>query len=148
MLDWELPLYEQLSVRVARTPVRVDRVLDDGDVLEFGGGALAIASPGHTPGSVALYLSAPNVLFTGDAVARAPDGSVILGVFNVAPKQAARTFDRLAKLNAAVVCFGHGVPLTEDPSHVEDGRTAMPPLRVRKSRSDTRRSGGTSAVAR
>jgi glyoxylase-like metal-dependent hydrolase (beta-lactamase superfamily II) len=52
-------------------PPRIDRELADGDELSFGDGAIAIAVPGHTPGSVAIYLPEHQVLFTGDAAARA-----------------------------------------------------------------------------
>jgi glyoxylase-like metal-dependent hydrolase (beta-lactamase superfamily II) len=38
-------------------PARVDRELADGDRLEWGGeGAGVLHVPGHTPGSIALYL--------------------------------------------------------------------------------------------
>jgi glyoxylase-like metal-dependent hydrolase (beta-lactamase superfamily II) len=54
------------------------------------------------------------VLFAGDAAARRPDGAVMGGVFNVDRAQAAASFRRLAALDVAVVCFGHGEPLTQD----------------------------------
>ena len=114
LLDWERPLYEQVNVRVVAEPVGVNRVVDDGDVLDFGGGARVVATPGHTPGSIAIYLPGPNILLTGDAVARTGEGKVILGVFNSNPTQAARSFRRLANLNPAIICFGHGEPLTEE----------------------------------
>ncbi len=127
LLDWERPLYEQYSVKVLPDPVKVDRVLKDGDVLAFGGGARAVAAPGHTPGSVAFHLPGPNVLFTGDAVARAQDGTVILGVFNADPAQAADSLRRLAKLNPEMVCFGHGEPLIEDAAaQLRKATTRMP----------------------
>ena len=37
-------------------PPRIDRELNDGDELPFGDGAVAVAAPGHTPGSVAIHL--------------------------------------------------------------------------------------------
>ena len=113
LLDWERPLYEKVSVQIEAQPVKVDRILDDGDVLDFGGGARIIAVPGHTPGSIAIHLPATHTLFTGDAIARMPDGQVILGVFNCNPAQAAASFCRLADLNPVIVCFGHGDPLIE-----------------------------------
>ena len=54
------------------------------------------------------------MLFTGDAVARREDGTVICGVFNVDRAQAAASLRRLAELDVAVACFGHGEPLTGD----------------------------------
>jgi glyoxylase-like metal-dependent hydrolase (beta-lactamase superfamily II) len=58
----------------------------DADVLDLGSvQAVALAVPGRTPGSVAFYLPDPRVLFTGDTIARSPDGRVGLGVFNADP---------------------------------------------------------------
>lgn len=114
LLDWERPLFERVYVPGMADPVRVDRLVDDGDVLPFGGGARAVAAPGHTPGSVAFHLPDRGVLLTGDTVARTEDGRVILGVFNADPSQAAASFRRLAELEPRLVCFGHGEPLTED----------------------------------
>jgi glyoxylase-like metal-dependent hydrolase (beta-lactamase superfamily II) len=117
LADWERPLFEQISEHMPAAPpapVRVDSELEDGDVPGFADGARAIAVPGHTPGSVALYLSGPRVLFTGDAMARRPDGQVIPGVFNVDPARTLASFRRLAAINAEVACFGHGDPLTHN----------------------------------
>jgi glyoxylase-like metal-dependent hydrolase (beta-lactamase superfamily II) len=51
-------------------PVPVDRVLEDGDVIEVGSQRLmAITLVGHTPGSVALHLDVEGGhLFTGDSL--------------------------------------------------------------------------------
>ncbi len=49
--------------------MRIDRELDHGDELAFGGGAVAVALPGHTPGSTGFYLPGPRVLFAGDTAA-------------------------------------------------------------------------------
>ncbi|MUN37967.1 MBL fold metallo-hydrolase [Actinomadura litoris] len=117
LADWERPILEQARKQLPAeppAPVHVDHELDDGDVLDFGGGAQAVAAPGHTPGSVALHLPGPKVLFTGDTVARTPDGSVILGVFNADPPAAAASFQRLAALDTEIACFGHGEPLTQN----------------------------------
>jgi glyoxylase-like metal-dependent hydrolase (beta-lactamase superfamily II) len=47
-----------------RTP---DRLLSDGDILDFGKTRLeVIHTPGHTPGHVSLYCEREGVLFTGD----------------------------------------------------------------------------------
>ena len=120
LADWEQPLFEQVRSRLPAQPAtplippRIDRELADGDELGFGDGAMALAVPGHTPGSVALYLPRHRVLFTGDAVARGQQGKVICGVFNVDRAQAATSLRRLATLDAEVACFGHGEPLTRN----------------------------------
>jgi glyoxylase-like metal-dependent hydrolase (beta-lactamase superfamily II) len=117
LADWERPLYDQVMSQLPAQPVtppRIDREIGDGDELGFGDGAVAVTVPGHTPGSVALYLPRHRVLFTGDAVGRRPDGTVICGVFNVNRAQAAASLRRLAGLDATVACFGHGEPLAHD----------------------------------
>lgn len=58
-------------------PCRVDRELVDGEVLDIATGALVVATPGHTDGSMALFLQRPRVLFTGDTVAE-HQGQIVL----------------------------------------------------------------------
>lgn len=59
----DLPLYNGMDVQAAflamKTPelTEVDQLLKDGDVLQWGGyQADVIHTPGHTPGSLCLYL--------------------------------------------------------------------------------------------
>jgi glyoxylase-like metal-dependent hydrolase (beta-lactamase superfamily II) len=114
---WERPIFDQVSRRLPTTPptpVRIDRELGDGDELAFGGGAVAVALPGHTPGSTGFYLPGPRVLFTGETAARGPGRQVMPGVFNTDRAQAAASFRRLADLNTDIACFGHGEPVTRN----------------------------------
>ncbi|MGH3976411.1 MAG: MBL fold metallo-hydrolase, partial [Pseudonocardiaceae bacterium] len=92
-------------------PARVDHELEDGDVLPFGGGAQVLAVPGHTDGSIAIFLPQSGVLFTGDSIATARNGDVILGPFNVNRSEAVRSFRRLADLDSSTAVFGHGNPV-------------------------------------
>ncbi len=138
LADWEQPIYEQVMSQLPAQPLippRIDRELTDGDKLGFGDGAVAIAVPGHTPGSVAVYLSRHRVLFTGDAVARRQDGTVICGVFNVNRAQAAASLRRLGGLDATVACFGHGEPLTHDAAaELQSAAQRLPADTVRQVR--------------
>ncbi|MEV4374209.1 MBL fold metallo-hydrolase [Nonomuraea sp. NPDC049637] len=93
-------------------PCRVDRELEDGDVIAFGGGARVIATPGHTAGSIALHLPEHGVLFTGDTVAHV-SGLVMPGVFNMDRDEMLRSFRRLAELDVRTACVGHGDPVTD-----------------------------------
>ena len=117
LADWERPIWDRVHVGMSHEPVkpvRMDRELDD--LIDLGDGmeAVAVAAPGHTPGSVALHLPEPRVLFTGDTVARTPDGEhVILGVFNTDPARAAESFEQLAALDIEIACFGHGEPVAQ-----------------------------------
>ncbi|MQY37362.1 putative metallo-hydrolase YflN [Streptomyces sp. RB17] len=113
--DWELPIHaaaaKLLPDGTPMPPASVTGV-SDGDVLGFGGGARVIHVPGHTDGSIALFLPEERVLFTGDTVAASPvDGSVLPGVFNLDRPQLLASLVRLAELDADVACFGHGDPV-------------------------------------
>lgn len=109
--EFERELHAQVAAGLPPAPpVRVDREVRDGDLLDFGGGAQVLSTPGHTDGSLALYLPAHGVLFTGDIVAE-HNGQVMLGVFNLDRAVTADSFRRLAKLDFEVACFGHGEPV-------------------------------------
>ncbi|WHM39988.1 MBL fold metallo-hydrolase [Streptomyces sp. BPTC-684] len=116
LLEWELPLYEHALTVPEAPPTRVDREVEDGEVLDFGGGAVVVHSPGHTDGSIGIHLPRHGVLFTGDCVAGV--GQVMLGVFNVDRARAQASFRRLAALAPSVACFGHGDPLTRNAAKV------------------------------
>ncbi|MDH6228816.1 MBL fold metallo-hydrolase [Streptomyces sp. MJP52] len=107
--EFEVPIRAALPPLPPRPPCRVDREVEDGDVLEFGGGAVVVAVPGHTDGSIALHLPGPGVLFTGDAVANV--GRTTLGVFNTDRARAVGSLRRLAELEADTAVFGHGDPI-------------------------------------
>ncbi|HEY7048489.1 MAG TPA: MBL fold metallo-hydrolase [Jatrophihabitantaceae bacterium] len=110
----EQPLYDQVAANLPGIPpCQVDTELSDGDVIDFGDGAQVIATPGHTDGSVAIWLPRPGVLFTGDVVANGSAG-LMLGPFNTDRRQARESVARLARTPAQVVCFGHGDPLADD----------------------------------
>ncbi|OIJ93823.1 MBL fold metallo-hydrolase [Streptomyces sp. MUSC 14] len=113
--DWELPIHAEavkhLPTGEPVPPASVTTV-SDGEVLDFGGGAQVVHAPGHTDGSIALFLPAEGVLFTGDTVAASPvDGTVIPGVGNLDLPQLLDSIGRLAALDADVMCFGHGDPV-------------------------------------
>lgn len=121
-LDWERPLFDMENLKFEANPVRVARVVDDGDVLPFDG-MRVVAMPGHTLGSIAIHLPEPNIVIVGDAVGRLPNGTIITGLFNVDPKQAVSSFRRLVRLKPAIVCFGHGEPLVENTTAILEEAT-------------------------
>jgi glyoxylase-like metal-dependent hydrolase (beta-lactamase superfamily II) len=78
----ERPWIEDVGLQARQRPVpgfeslvagsvRVDRTVEDGQSLDLGEGlgAEVIHTPGHSPGSISLWLGLDRVLFTGDAVA-------------------------------------------------------------------------------
>ena len=113
---WEKELLDQITEdKEAWPPARVDRELADGDEIDLEGGARVVHVPGHTPGSIALYVPKRQLLFAGDAVASV-DGKPIVGVFNLDGEQAKASFRKVAELDFEVACFGHGAPLDKEAS--------------------------------
>ncbi|MGR3938173.1 MBL fold metallo-hydrolase [Streptomyces sp. BRA346] len=108
--EFEVPIKAAVPPLPPAPPCRVDREVEDGDVLAFGGGATVVAVPGHTDGSLALHLPGPRVLFTGDAVANV--GRTMLGVFNTDRARAIASLHRMAELDVDTAAFGHGDPIT------------------------------------
>jgi glyoxylase-like metal-dependent hydrolase (beta-lactamase superfamily II) len=111
----ERSFYDRIAPTIPPAPrVKVDRVLHEGDHIDWGQPiALVVDAPGHTPGSIALYLPDDRVLFTGDNIASL-GAKPILGPFNVARGEAIESFRKLAQLDFEVACFGHGDPLIGD----------------------------------
>lgn len=98
----------------AARPCAVDGELHDGEAIDISSGAEAVHVPGHTAGSIAVYVPKQRALFVGDAAARLPDGQVVVGVFNVDREQTRASFRRLAELDFEAVFFGHGAPMDRD----------------------------------
>lgn len=110
----ERSLFDQVTATMLELPpCAVDTELVDGDTIDFGDGAHVIATPGHTDGSIAIWLPAHRVLFTGDTVANGSSG-LMLGPFNTDRARARESVVRLAQTPADVVGFGHGDPLVSD----------------------------------
>ncbi|WP_367138516.1 MBL fold metallo-hydrolase [Saccharothrix sp. HUAS TT1] len=111
----ERELFDRITPGVPVAPRSpVDREVEEGDVLDFGGGARVLSIPGHTPGSIAIHLPEHGVLFTGDTVATW-EGAAIPGVFNVDRPRLLDSVHRLLALEPAVLCVGHGDPLIARP---------------------------------
>jgi glyoxylase-like metal-dependent hydrolase (beta-lactamase superfamily II) len=49
-------------------PVEVDGILEDGDVIDVCGGVEVVATPGHLPGHISLYLRDFKTMIAGDAL--------------------------------------------------------------------------------
>jgi glyoxylase-like metal-dependent hydrolase (beta-lactamase superfamily II) len=113
LLDWEVPLFERFGHVAPAPPVTLDRLVEDGDRLGWERSAQIVAVPGHTAGSVAIFLPDDRVLIAGDAIATVT-GEPMLGVFNVDPAQAKESFRRLAQLDASLLCVGHGPAIMVD----------------------------------
>lgn len=94
--------------------------LKDGD--DVGGGFVAVATRGHSPGHHSLWRERDGVLIAGDAL-NGISTKLQTGVFRPAPwmrpdeEGVHRSIVRLAELRPKVIAFGHGPPLTLDAAH-------------------------------
>lgn len=92
---------------------RVDRSLDDGDVVETGAGDWqVIATPGHTEGHLSLFCAEAGIVVLGDALHHA-DVGWLSPLRPAALDQSAATLERIAGLGAVVGYSGHGPAVTD-----------------------------------
>lgn len=97
-------------------PAGVDIQVDDADELPVAGGISIIHTPGHTPGSMCIYLKQKNLLFCGDLVARSNGIKVPSLAFTADIPQLKQSIRKLAEHDFEVLCFGHGLPIRRDAS--------------------------------
>ncbi|MFV9503511.1 MAG: MBL fold metallo-hydrolase [Oscillochloridaceae bacterium umkhey_bin13] len=84
----------------------------DGELIaEPLGGLVALLTPGHAPGHLAFWQPQRRILFCGDVIFRIPQLRLPFAAFTVDMAANRRAITRLAALEPAMVCFGHGVPL-------------------------------------
>jgi glyoxylase-like metal-dependent hydrolase (beta-lactamase superfamily II) len=114
LTTFDQPIWAQvqsLGVPNVIEPSDVDVEVTGDAELDFGGGAQLLSVPGHTAGSMALFLPRHRVVFTGDTWAAAETGEVIVGVFNVDEETMVASCRRIAELDVETACFGHGPPV-------------------------------------
>lgn len=81
------------------------RLLEDGDILDTGDRQLeVIHTPGHSPGGIALWEAATQILFSGDIVY---DGPLIEDTYHSNPADYHASMVRLYDLPVRVVHGGH-----------------------------------------
>ncbi|MCG6954473.1 MAG: MBL fold metallo-hydrolase [Gemmatimonadetes bacterium] len=106
----------RVARRLGGPPHPVARVLREGDTV---GSFTVLATPGHTPGHLAFWRQRDRVLVLGDILFHR--NPVTLRHRLMFPyrflvydyEQNAAAARRLAALEPAVVCFGHGEPLRD-----------------------------------
>lgn len=105
----KLPPAVRVVLEKGAEPVRVDRQLQGGEVLNIAGGVRVIFTPGHTPGHISLYLERDRVLIAADAVT-VHEGRVQLPRAPVTPDmpEAKRSIARLADLDLTTLVAYHG----------------------------------------
>ena len=101
--------------RLYGEPVDVDYLLEDGDRLPADREITVVHAPGHTPGSICLFMPSDRVLIVGDALEHRrrrlgpPSAS-----FTQDPAQAAESLRKLLPLEFETICFSHFPALKSD----------------------------------
>lgn len=93
----------------------VDRVVEDGDTIDEAlDGLQVVFTPGHSPGHIAFWQPDKRILFCGDVLFNTPHLRLPFAIVTVDMDENKRSIKRVAELDASIVCFGHGNPLTKN----------------------------------
>jgi hydroxyacylglutathione hydrolase len=109
-------------------PHPVARALHEGDEVA---GFTVLETPGHSRGHVAYWRESDRVLILGDVLNNVNVKTGVPGlheppaVFTPDPPRNRESARRLAALQPALVCFGHGAPL-RDPRKLADFVAGLP----------------------
>lgn len=105
-LAGETPLIKSGAIA---PPVKVDRILQDGDILPYCGGIQVIYTPGHTPDHISLYHIPSKTLLSGDALT-AQDGVLMPfdPEFTIDKATALQSIAKLVDLDIETVIVYHG----------------------------------------
>ncbi|CAN5826643.1 MBL fold metallo-hydrolase [soil metagenome] len=106
------PMGQRGDIPFVIEPVELDHELAEGDRLILAGHEIQILhTPGHTPGSISLWLPESDVLFTGDTVLKG--GAGYLERPECDAWALASSVLRIASLPEATTLYpGHGAPTT------------------------------------
>ncbi len=100
-----LPPMPYTSSEYAVKSAPATRLLEDGDAVDLGDRQfLAIHTPGHSPGGIALFESETGILFTGDIVY---DGPLLEDAYHSNAEDYYRSMVRLLDLPVNIVHAGH-----------------------------------------
>ncbi|HET7678436.1 MAG TPA: MBL fold metallo-hydrolase [Candidatus Limnocylindrales bacterium] len=108
------PSRGHLFASLTRAPSSVAPV-EDGALIPTLGGLRVIHTPGHTPGSICLFLERQRLLFVGDALeAKRRRVSFASPIFSDDMALARRSVKRMAELDVETIAFGHFPPWRDD----------------------------------
>lgn len=92
-------------------PVDVDVEGKDGDIFNWCGGCTIVATPGHTPGHISVYVNQKRVMITGDG-AVLENGTLVVAnpQYAVDVKDAEASLEKIVKYGAKeIICYHGGI---------------------------------------
>ncbi|HEY4822452.1 MAG TPA: MBL fold metallo-hydrolase [Candidatus Bathyarchaeia archaeon] len=105
--QWTMRLFRIIKYR----PVHVDMAADEESVLEdVGLDGSVVWTPGHTKGSITLFLNRPKVAIVGDLL-RGKGGKLVEPLLMESISQTHASVERVLELGPELICPGHGKPL-------------------------------------
>lgn len=111
-------------------PIYVDKVADDDSILEeVGLDGTILWTPGHTKGSVSLFLNKSKVAIVGDLL-RSSHGKLVEPLLMESIPQTQASVQRVLELRPVLICPGHGKPLPA--SAVRVGMRLVAPVPAKK----------------
>jgi glyoxylase-like metal-dependent hydrolase (beta-lactamase superfamily II) len=110
-LRWLSKVMAPLRRLWAAAPAAVDILVNDGDEIPALGGIKVLHTPGHTPGSICLFLQQEGIVIVGDVITHRFGLSLPSKMFTVDMTQELQSIKRVVSLDFDVICFGHGSPI-------------------------------------
>lgn len=106
-VSWMMKLFRLIKYK----PVHVDETADEESLLEeVGLDGSIVWTPGHTKGSVSLFLNKSRVAIIGDLL-RSRRGKLVEPMFMENTTQTEASVQRILELEPVTICPGHGKPL-------------------------------------
>jgi len=107
-------LWSVINLLFRSRPVHVDNVVHDGDKLDIPCKLEVLHTPGHTPGSIALYHADKKILFTGDSIWNHKTLKVAQGFYNTDDEEMMESVKKYLDLDIEKICVGHGRSILEN----------------------------------
>jgi glyoxylase-like metal-dependent hydrolase (beta-lactamase superfamily II) len=80
----------------------------DGNILDIPCKLQVLHTPGHTPGSIALYHADKKILFSGDSIWNQKTYKIAQGFFNTDDEEMMQSVKKYLDLDIEKIYVGHG----------------------------------------
>lgn len=110
---------EEAPIREALKGAPKVKTVGDGETLDLGGTTLEfIDVPGHTVGSICIYMREERVLFTGDTILGV--GSTVVSPDHGDMTSYMASLGKLLNYDSRIICPGHGPVINEPRAKIQE----------------------------